>query len=155
MRRSLFRVGPSAGSSGAAGLSTGALAPMVDLFTLLIVAVLRTWSAEPPTRTPEGDLDLPISRAEDAPERGVVVDVGKDGLYVDGWRAGSSAYWATAESVLVTDLYAPLQQRAGEKTVVIRAHAEAPWQLVGKVLLTAQQAGFEEVSVVAESAASL
>ena len=152
MRRRLFG-GPA--RSAAAGLTTGALAPMVDLFTLLIVAVLRTWSAEPPVETPEGTLDLPRSREEAAPERGVVVDVGRDGLYVDGWRAGSSAYWADAEEVLVSDLYAPLQQRAGSGSVVIRAHAEAPWRLVGKVLLTAQQAGFEEVSVVAESHASL
>ena len=128
---------------------------MVDLFTLLIVAVLRTWSAEPPAETPEGDLDLPRSRAEVPPPRGVVVDVGEEGLYVDGWRAGSATYWASADGVLVTDLYAPLQQRAGQGTVVIRARAGAPWQLVGKVLFTAQQAGFEQVSVVAESRASL
>jgi len=152
MRRRLFQ---QSASTTTAGLSTGALAPMVDLFTLLIVAVLRTWSAEPPAETPEGDLILPVSRSEVAPGRGVMVDVGLDGLYVDGWRAGSAAYWASAEGALVTDLYGPLQQRVGQKTVVIRAHAEAPWQLVGKVLLTAQQAGFEEVSVVAESAASL
>jgi len=152
MRRRLFQ--PSSGS-GVAGLSTGAMAPMVDLFTLLIVAVLRTWSAEPPAETPEGDLSLPRSVSEDAPARGVTVDVGKDGLYVDGWRAGSAVYWAEADGALVSDLYGPLQQRAGEGTVVIRAHADAPWGLVGKVLLTAQQAGFEEVSVVAESHASL
>ncbi|HCH62885.1 MAG: hypothetical protein CL927_16750 [Deltaproteobacteria bacterium] len=152
MRRRLFQTDAS---SSNAGLSTGALAPMVDLFTLLIVAVLRTWSAEPPAETPEGDLSLPISRSEAAAARGVTVDVGLDGLYVDGWRAGSASYWATAEGALVTDLYGPLQQRVGQKTVVIRAHAEAPWQLVGKVLLTAQQAGFDEVTVVAESAASL
>lgn len=152
MRRHLFApTGPAA----SAGLSTGALAPMVDLFTLLIVAVLRTWSAEPPAQTPEGDLRLPLSRAEAPPERGVVVDVGRDGLYVDGWRAGSAEYWATAEGALVTDLYGPLQQRVGGGAVVIRAHADAPWQLVGKVLLTAQQAGFEQVSIVAESQASL
>ncbi len=152
MRRRLFQ---TSGSGALVGLSTGALAPMVDLFTLLIVAVLRTWSAEPPAETPEGDLTLPVSRSEVAPGRGVMVDVGRDGLYVDGWRAGSAAYWASADGALVTDLYGPLQQRVGQKTVVIRAHADAPWQLVGKVLLTAQQAGFEEVSVVAESAASL
>jgi biopolymer transport protein ExbD len=128
---------------------------MVDLFTLLIVAVLRTWSAEPPAETPEGELDLPRSREEIPPQRGVTVDVGKEGLYVDGWRAGSAPYWTSAEGVLVTDLYGPLQQRAGQGSVVIRAHADAPWLLVGKVLLTAQQAGFEEVSLVAESHASL
>jgi len=151
MKRRLFK---SAAGPATRGLSTGALAPMVDLFTLLIVAVLRTWSAEPPLETAEGDMQLPITREETAPERGVVIDVGVDGLYVDGWRAGSATYWADAEGALVTDLYGPLQQRAGGAAVV-RAHADAPWRLVGKVLLTAQQAGFERVSLVAESRASL
>ena len=151
MKRRLFGRTPPAGSHG---LSTGALAPMVDLFTLLIVAVLRTWSAEPPLQTPEGDMQLPITREEDPPERGVIIDVGVEGLYVDGWRAGSASYWAEADGALVTDLYGPLQQQAGGAAVV-RAHADAPWRLVGKVLLTAQQAGFERVSLVAESRASL
>lgn len=136
------------------GLTTGALAPMVDLFTLLIVAVLRTWSAEPPVEIPEPDFRLARTRAESPPQRGVVIDIGQEGLYVDGWRAGSAKYWADSEDALVTDLYAPLQQQGG-RTATIRAHADAPWKLVGKVLLTAQQAGYEQVSVVAESNASL
>ncbi len=150
MKRRMF----SSSAPPAAGLSTGALAPMVDLFTLLIVAVLRTWSAEPPLDTPEGAFSLPRTRNEAPPERGVVIDVAPDGLYVDGWRAGSSSYWENAEGALVTDLYAPLQQSGG-RAAVVRAHAAAPWKLVGKVLLTAQQAGFERVSLVAESQVSL
>ena len=150
MKRRMFSKSPPP----AAGLATGALAPMVDLFTLLIVAVLRTWSAEPPLDTPEGAFPLPRTRNEAAPERGVVIDVAPDGLYVDGWRAGSSTYWEDAEGALVSDLYAPLQQSGG-KSAVVRAHAAAPWKLVGKVLLTAQQAGFERVSLVAESQVSL
>ncbi len=43
----------------------------------------------------------------------------------------------------------------GGDTVVIRAHQEAPWKLVGKVLFTAQQAGYGEIELVAVSRASL
>ena len=109
-----------------------------------------------PRRPQRATCPCPSPVPEAAAARGVTVDVGLDGLYVDGWRAGSASYWATAVArPRGRTRYAPLQQRVGQKTVVIRAHAEAPWQLVGKVLPTAQQAGFEDVTVVAESAASL
>jgi biopolymer transport protein ExbD len=127
---------------------------MVDLFTLLIVAVLRTFSSDPPVEVPEAGFTLPATREEAPVPRGVTVDVGADGIYVDGWRVGSSTYWASADGALVTELYGPLQQKRGA-VAVVRAHADAPWTLVGKVLLTAQQAGYSEVVLVAASRASL
>jgi biopolymer transport protein ExbD len=150
MRRRLFsRSGPQR-----TGLDTGALAPLVDLLTLLLVAVLRTWSADPPPDLAEDGFELPVTREESPVPRVVTIDIGQGGLYVDGWRAGNAAYWTEAEALLITDLYGPLQQ-AGSGSAVVRAHAEAPWSLVGKVLLTAQQAGYTDISLVAESRASL
>jgi len=144
------------GSPGGAdgGLTPAALSPMVDVLTILLVAVLRTWSADPPFQAPEPGFTLPQTREEAPPSRGVTIDVGADGLYVEGWRAGSARFWADSEDILVTDLYEALQQRGGS-TVVIRAHESAPWSLVGKVLFTAQQAGYGEIELVAVSRASL
>jgi biopolymer transport protein ExbD len=141
-------------ASADAGLTPAALSPMVDMLTILLVAVLRTWSADAPFQPPEPDFVLPVTREETAPARGVTIDVGSDGLYVEGWRAGSAAYWAEAEGVLGTDLYEALQARGGD-TVVIRAHETTPWKLVGKVLFTAQQAGYGEIELIAVSRASL
>ncbi len=140
--------------SGGSGLSTAALSPMVDLLTILLVAVLRTWSADPPMQAPEAGFKLPLSREEVAVGRGVAVDIGLNGLYVEGNRAGSVAYWIKSDEVLVTDVYELLQVMAGSK-VVIRAHEDAPWELVGKLLFTAQQAGYADVELVAVSQASL
>jgi biopolymer transport protein ExbD len=145
----------SGGEPGAdAGLTPAALSPMVDMLTILLVAVLRTWSADAPFQPPEPGFVLPVTREEAAPARGVTVDVGADGLYVEGWRAGSAAYWSAADGVLVTDLYEALQARGGD-TVVIRAHETTPWRLLGKVLFTAQQAGYGDIQLVAVSRASL
>lgn len=149
MRR-LFR---STGSSGG-GLSTAALAPMVDILTILLVAILRSWSADPPLQLPEPDMALPISAQETPAGRMLAIDVAPDGIYVDGYRVTSAGYWTEAEGVLITDVYETLQQVGGTR-VAIRAHEQAPWELVGKVLFTAQQAGFEDIELVAVSRASL
>lgn len=150
MRRRLFRA-PVAATGG---LSAAALAPMVDMLTILLVVLLRTWSTEPPMELSEAALVLPTSRAEAPLGAGVRVDVGPDGLYVEGRRAGSVAFHLQSEEVLVTEVYEALQARGGRR-VVVRAHQDTPWRLLGKVMFTAQQAGYEEIELVAVSAASL
>lgn len=136
------------------GLSTAALAPMVDVLTLVLVALLRTWSADPPIQFPEAGFTLPVSREEAPLTAGIAIDIGPTGLYVEGWRAGSSSFWLAQEDVLIRDLYEALQGRGGTRAL-IRAHKDVPWALVGKVLYTVQQAGYTDVEIVATSRASL
>lgn len=148
MRR-LFR--PASHSSGPA---LAALMPLVDILTILLVAILRTWSSQPPLQPVEADFALPLSRAEGEPSLSMAIDVGMEGIYVDGFRAGSSQYWSTADAVLIPGVLDALAA-AGPDRVRVRAHADAPWQLVGKVLSTAQEAGVADVELVAISRASL
>lgn len=148
-RRFGFRRGAADG-----GLAVGPLASMVDLLTILLVVLLRTWSTQPPLELAEPATELPLSRAEAPVGPGVIVDVGPTGLYVEGRRAGSVAYYLASDDVLVREIYDALQTRAGRR-VVVRADADTPWRLLGKVMFTAQQAGYAEVELVAVSAASL
>ncbi|MFT4975128.1 MAG: biopolymer transport protein ExbD [Myxococcota bacterium] len=150
MRRRVFN--KRRASSG--GLSSAALAPMVDMMTILVIAVLRTWSTDAPAQLPEEGLRLPLSSQEQPVNRGIMVDVGVDGLYVEGWRAGSARYWSESDDVLITDLYEALQAVSGDR-ITVRAHEAAPWSLVGKVLFTAKQAGYAHVELIAVSRASL
>ncbi|MDP6935091.1 MAG: biopolymer transporter ExbD [Myxococcota bacterium] len=137
------------------GLSAAALAPMVDLLTILLVALLRTWTSEPVLEPLEAGFVLPQSRQETTPNRQALqLDIGSNGIYVDGWRAGASEFWMNQDSALVTDVYDALQGRTGE-TAVIRAHRDVPWSLVGKVMFTVQQAGYSKIELVAVSRASL
>ncbi|MEL6349762.1 MAG: biopolymer transporter ExbD [Myxococcota bacterium] len=155
MRRRGDLFGGSAGRQGGQ-LSAAALAPMVDMMTILVVAILRTWSTDAPVEVPEADFRLPLSAQEAPAAPGIVVDIGAEGLYVDGWRAGAARYWTNSEDILIVDLYEALQAvSSGGQPVVIRAHEDAPWALVGKVLFTAQQAGYEDIELVAVSRASL
>jgi len=135
-------------------LSAAALAPLVDMLTILLVALLRSWSTEAPANFAEEGFALPLSRQEAPVDRGVTIDVGTSGLYVEGWRAGSATYWTDSDDVLVTEVYEALQSRGGTRAV-IRAHKDAPWSLVGKVLFTAQQAGYGDVELVAVASTSL
>jgi biopolymer transport protein ExbD len=137
------------------GLALAALAPMVDMLTILIVVVLRTYSTDPPLQI-EGEpgFVLPRSIEERPSPRGVVIDIADSGIYVEGWRAGSAVYWAQSEEPLIREMYEALHAQKGSRAL-IRADEETPWSLLGKVLFTVQHAGYEDIELVAESRVSL
>jgi biopolymer transport protein ExbD len=154
MRRRLFSTFRSDGNVDS-GLFAAALSPLVDVLTLLLVALLRTYSADPPVEVPEADFRLATSGREVGVPRGpVVIDVGLDGLYVDGWRVAATQFQARQEGVRIEPLYAALLQRPGDAALV-RAHADLPWSMLSRVLATAREAGRRDVRLVARKSASL
>jgi biopolymer transport protein ExbD len=102
----------------------------------------------------ESDFQLPQSIEERPAPRGVTIDIADSGIYVEGWRAGSSRFWAESDDILIVDMYESLQAVGGSR-VLIRADEKAPWSLVGKVLFTVQHAGYDDIELVAESRVSL
>ena len=143
------------------GLSLAALAPMVDLLTILIVVVLRTYSSDPPlTLENDPDFRLPQSVDERPTPRGITVDIANSGIYVDGTRVDSAEYWSNPENEVffIDKLEARLEALGGNRAItraLIRADEDATWTVVGKVLFTIQEVGYEDIELVAESRASL
>lgn len=136
------------------GLGMATLAPMVDIFTILVIAVLKASSPQPPLVLPEGTMELPLSAQEDISMEQLVVDIGEDGIYVDGFRVTARQYWENSEEILITEVYSSLQQRA-KREVKIRVDKDVPWSLISKTLHTAQQAGYEDIEMLVISKSSL
>ena len=143
---------PRAAPVAAAGFGPALLSPLVDLVTLLLVALLRSAGEAPPIPPPAlgqtGALAPPVSRAEDPLVRGLVVDVGAEGIAVDGHRAGATA------AQRLPELAAALEQRP-RGPLLLRVDAGVPWSAVERVLGVARAAGFSDVRLVAASAAGL
>ena len=136
------------------GLGIATLAPMVDIFTILVIAVLKASSPQPPLTLPEGTMELPLSAQEEISIEQLVVDIGEDGIYVDGFRVTARQYWEQSEDVLITEVYSSLQQHA-KREVKIRVDRDVPWSLISKTLHTAQQAGYEDIEMLVISKSSL
>ena len=150
MKRILF----SRSAPKPTGFSAAVLAPMVDIFTILVIAVLRSSSPEPPMSTPEPNLEPAVSAQERGMLTAVQVDVGMEGIYVEGYRITSRQYWEENDELLINELYALLEQQ-GKKQVQVRLDHRIPWRLTRKILLTAQQAGYEDIELLALSNTSL
>lgn len=149
-RRRLFRRDEP---SLAPGLDVGALAPMVDMMTLLLVFLLRSYSTEAAPQPPEGRFELAGTVSEEPREAAVEILVSQEAVYVDGHRVIAVQY--LPEELLVRELYDPLLAMRGRTRVEVHADRRLSWAVLKRVLHTAKAAGFEEISLVAANKASL
>lgn len=156
----LFRAGsgdPKAGDPG--GLDVGALAPMVDMMTLLLVFLLRTWSQDAAPAA-EAGFELVGTRAG-APRRagGTEVMITQEAVWLDGVRVTAIRSPDGGPDAPADDLIRPLYDRLlpirDKGVIAVYADRRLPCGALRRVLQTARAAGFEELSIVAASEAGL
>jgi biopolymer transport protein ExbD len=135
-------------------LSVAALAPLIDIFTILVVAVLKSSSAASPPQLPESQTDLPLSAQEQPVLQMATIDIGKDGIYFNGVRVSSRAYWEEQDSPIIDELYTRMLLTP-PKQIQIRADATVPWQLIDKTLATSRQVGCSNIELLAMNRDSL
>ncbi len=132
MRRLVPRRARSSGS--------GPLAPLVDVITILLVVLLKSYSIDAPVRPDDPDFALALSASEQP--------VGS------GTRAAASSYYLEHEDLLIEELYSRLQGLGG-RAVNVRVDGGIPYLLVRKVLFSAREAGVEKLTIVAQSRTGL
>lgn len=135
------------------GLDVGALAPLVDMMTLMLVFLLRSYSTEAAPAPPEGHFELAGTVSEETRKPAVEILISQEAIYVDGRRVVAVAY--LPEALLVRELYDPLLLMRGKARVEVHADRTIPWSVLKRVLHTARTAGFEDLSLVAASTSSL
>lgn len=135
---------------------TGAavLTPLVDAMTILLVFLLKSYSVDAPVRPDDENFRLAFTATEQPVGPGTDIDLTSDGIYVDGQRTASSTFYLEHQDVLIRELYDRLQTHPGG-IVNVRADGRTPYRLLGKVMFTLQQAGVEQISLIAQSRAGL
>ena len=137
-----------------AGLMVASFAPIIDIFTILVVAILKSSTTQAPPQLPESNFTLPLSSQEQGTHNVATIDIAKDGIYYNRLRLTATAYWQKNEEPLITELYSLILLNPPAK-VQLRADATIPWLLIDKALLTVQQAGCKDIELLAQSRSSL
>lgn len=146
MRRRLLLRTPEA---PAEGLSVAALAPFVDMMTLLLVFLLRTWATEP-SPAPAAVVFTPALTMSEAPRRGgMSLIVGRDSAWLDGRMLPAEG--EGGDATLVRPLYDALLVQRGKRPLEVMADAEVPWKRLRAFIDTARAAGVEEIALVGET----
>ncbi len=131
-----------------------AMAPMVDVLTILLVFLLKSFSMDPPVRPNDNTFTLARSTSSAQVQAATDVDITPAGIYVNGWRVASTSYYSTHDDALIQELYERLQQ-AGGGDVNLRVDASIPYGLVRKAIFSLRTAGVERLSMVAQARESL
>ena len=146
MRRRLF----ASQESTRDGLDVGALAPMVDMMTLLLVFLLRTWSTDSAPVPPSGPFELAGTTSSDSRARAITILLSPEAIWVDGHRVIATP--KIGADVLIREVYDPLLALRGSQRVEIHADASVPWAVLKRVIATSEAAGVREVALVGASA---
>lgn len=141
---------------------------MVDMFVILLVFLLKSYSTSPVNITPKEGLRIPESSATTDPVDVVKLIVSTDGVYVEdkkvmdleGGRVPASVADAKDPSFLRA-LYEALDARAKlakgisevndtfefDGKVLLQADRTLPYELLQKVMYTSMMAGYAEVKL--------
>lgn len=144
------------------------LTAMVDMFTILIVFLLKSFSTSSVHLTPVKGLTLPHSTSYTNPVEALKLIVAKDGIYIDEKMVVPLEEGKISDSALdasdpdfITDLFTELDQQVEiskqireenkefefEGKVVMQADAALDYGLLKKVMYTTSMAGFADMKL--------
>jgi biopolymer transport protein ExbD len=141
---------------------------MVDMFVILLVFLLKTYSTSPVNITPKEGMRIPESSATTDPVDVVKLIVSQDGVFVeekkvmdlDKGRVGTADFDKNDPSFLRA-LYEALDERAKlaqsiskvndsfefDGKVLMQADRDLPYEVLQKVMYTSMMAGYADVKL--------
>lgn len=141
---------------------------MVDMFVILLVFLLKTYSTSPVNITPKDGLKMPESTSTTDPVDVVKLIVSEDGIFVEEKKVLSLDHGKLAQENLdkndpsfLRGLFEALDERAKlakdiskvndsfefDGKVLMQADRNLPYELLQKVMYTSMMAGYADVKL--------
>jgi biopolymer transport protein ExbD len=136
------------------------LTPMIDMFTILLVFLLKSYSAEGQIVTITEDLKLPESISQAPPRVTSVISITSKWILLDGRPVQQIEPVMENERMVVDKLYDELLNlrtltegigeissslRGFQGTIAIQSDREIPFRLVKKIMITCGQVGYNDM----------
>ncbi|MCP4545172.1 MAG: hypothetical protein GY835_01750 [bacterium] len=144
----------SAKAAGGNGVAKPQLTSMVDMLTILLVFLLKSFSMEGNLVTASSDLVLPESTSMEQPVPELMVEITLGGVKLDGALIAPLADFAAADSLMIPGLYSELRTLAEdeglgeeENKVTIQCDESLDFSIVKRVMFTCAQASFSDFSL--------
>ena len=135
------------------------LTSMIDVFTILLIFLLKNYSTEGQIMTTSKDIILPVSSATKAPTVSSIVMINSDWILVDGRPLESINKIINDNSLLLNNLYEDLKAKRilaesaakldermvfrGE--ITIQGDENIPFQILKRVMYTCGQVGYNNI----------
>ena len=146
---------------GLKGQSNVNLISMMDILTVLLLFLLKSYVAEGEVMVPAKGLKLPVSTAEQTPKASLIVAIDGDAIRVGPDKIASASAAMASDDPVIEELAAKLQElRANPdqiapaataavdpRLVTIQGDKDIEYRLLRKVMFTLSRNGFENVSL--------
>jgi biopolymer transport protein ExbD len=164
VEESLTMATPSAPSQGAVARGYGApggkstfrpqLTSLIDVMTILLVFLIKSFSTEGNIVTPSPDLELPFSTSEKPARLVTTIDITKNAVTASGTVIAPLDSFADSDSLLIPSLHewmslekAKISDTTTTPEVLIQSDRRIPFNIVKRVMYTCSKSGFEDFSV--------
>jgi biopolymer transport protein ExbD len=128
------------------------LTSLIDVMTILLVFLIKSFSVEGNLITPSSELALPLSTSDNRPEPTPTVAVTRTAALWEGKQAALLSERDAEDSLLIGGLYEALaryrQQAAAESPrLLIQADRDLPFDAVKRVMYSCGKAGYTEFEI--------
>ena len=146
---------------GLKGSSSVNLISMMDILTVLLLFLLKSYVAEGEVMVPAKGVTQPVSTAEQTPKASLIVAIDGDAIRVGPDKVASASAAMASDDPVIEELAAKLQElRANPdqvapaataavdpRLVTIQGDKDIEYRLLRKVMFTLSRNGFENVSL--------
>jgi biopolymer transport protein ExbD len=130
------------------------LTSLVDVMTILLVFLIKSFSVEGNLITPADDLQLPVSTSEKPPNPSSSIEITKTAIIADGHTIITINKIIQSDSLLIVPLFNWMKVERSRSTdistvpkVLIQCDREIEFSIVKKVMFSCSKAGFSDFSV--------
>lgn len=143
---------------GSDGTFRPQLTSLVDVMTILLVFLIKSFSVEGNLITPAADLKLPTSVSKEPLKPRFTFSVTENSISFEGEVIAATDQFVKSDSMNIEPLYNWIMDRkmsfedtSALKEVMIQADRELEFNVIKRVMFTCSKAGFTEYSVMVDS----
>lgn len=144
----------SAGSPEIDGTFRPQLTSLIDVMTILLVFLIKSFSVDGNIVTQSDDLVLPVSTSDVRPKQQCAIEITNKAIISDGEIVATLDDIARSDSLLIEPLYKWMKMKGTHcgdttkgKELMIQCDRELPYSNVKRVMYSCSKAGFSRFSV--------
>ena len=140
------------------GKSSGTFRPqltsLVDIMTILLIFLIKSFSVEGNIMTPSPDLQLPVSNSKVHPKVISTIEITQNSVIVEGKIITTVQSISDSKDMEIPQLYTYLHDRKvrykntdSEKELMIQSDKEIEFNIIKRVMYTSSKAGYSDFTI--------
>jgi biopolymer transport protein TolR len=127
------------------------LTSLIDVMTILLVFLMKSFSVEGNLITPSQDLVLPASTSRETPEPVTTLEITGETLQSEGELIATLGPFTDEDSMVLAPLSQWLSRRTtSSREIMLQADRRIPFSVIKRVLFTCSRSGFDDFTILVQ-----